>query len=514
MKRTRPRVDINLTELNQMLDHAVEAPLSQADCQKLKSTLQTLVELVKTYRNSEKTKDVLPPKGKAASSQAKAAANKPPRPGHGRNAASDFSGAKRIKVAHATLHSGDACPGCARGKVYQQKEPKPLVRIMGQAPLTATVYELERLRCNACGEVFTAEQPAEAGPDKYSDTTAPMIALLKYGSGVPFNRLENLQQSLGIPLPAATQWELVEEFAEPMQPAGNELIRQGAQGGVLHNDDTGMRVLRVTREPSDKRTGVFTTGIVSIVGQWKIALFFTGSKHAGENIAQVLKQRAENLPPPIQMCDALSRNMPKLAGVKILLAHCLAHGRRQIVDQAENFPEECQYVLDTLGSVYHNDELARERALPPEERLSFHQEHSAPLLKNLREWMNAQLDGHKTEPNSGLGKALSYLLKHWKKLTLFLSQPGAPIDNNIVERSLKKAILNRKNALFYKTLKGAQVGDLFMSLIHTCELNGVNPFDYLVELQRHKAELAAQPSEWMPWNYRETLLRLARGIAA
>jgi hypothetical protein len=172
--------------------------------------LQTLVELLKTYRNSEKTKAVLPPKDKAASSQAKAAATKPPRPGHGRNAASDFSGAKRVKVQHAALHSGDACPGCERGKVYQQKEPKPLVRIIGQAPLAATVYELERLRCNACGEVFTAEQPPEAGPDKYSDTTAPMIALLKYGSGLPFNRLENLQQSLGIPLPAATQWELLE----------------------------------------------------------------------------------------------------------------------------------------------------------------------------------------------------------------------------------------------------------------------------------------------------------------
>jgi hypothetical protein len=184
------------------------------------------------------------------------------------------------------------------------------------------------------------------------------------------------------------------------------------------------------------------------------------------------------------------------------------------VDQAENFPKECQYVLDTLGSVYHNDELARQRALSPEERLSFHQEHSAPLLKKLHEWMNTQLDEQKTEPNSGLGKAFSYLLKYWKKLTLFLSQPGAPIDNNIVERSLKKAIMNRKNALFYKTLKGAKVGDLFMSLIHTCELNGVNPFDYLVELQRHKAELAAHPSEWMPWTYRETLLRLAGGIAA
>ncbi len=295
-------------------------PLSRADYQTLKSTVHTLLEMVKTYRNTEKTKAVLPPKGKAACSQAEGTDKKPLRPGHGRNASSDFSDAKRVKVQHATLHSGNACPECARGRVYQQKEPKPLLRIMGQAPLTATVYELEKLRCKACGEVFTAEQPAEAGPDKYSETAAPMIALLKYGSGLPSNGLESLQQSLGIPLPATTQWELVEEFAEPAKPAWNELIRQAAQGGVLHNDDTGMRVLKVTREPSDKRTCVFTTGIVSIVNTWKIALFFTGPKHAGENIAQVLKQRAENLPALIQMCDALSRNMPKLTGVKILLA--------------------------------------------------------------------------------------------------------------------------------------------------------------------------------------------------
>ena len=113
-------------------------------------------------------------------------------------------------------------------------------------------------------------------------------------------------------------------------------------------------------------------------------------------------------------------------------------------------------------------------------------------MKELHEWMEAQLAEHKTEPNSGLGKAISYLLNHWRKLTLFLRQPGAPIDNNIVERALKKAILNRKNALFYRTLNGAGVGDLFMSLIHTCELNGANPFDYLTELQRHAAELARQ----------------------
>jgi transposase len=104
--------------------------------------------------------------------------------------------------------------------------------------------------------------------------------------------------------------------------------------------------------------------------------------------------------------------------------------------------------------------------------------------------------------------------KHLEKLTLFLRVAGAPIDNNLVERALKKAILHRKTSLFYKTRKGAEMADLFMSLIHTCELNGVNPFDHLTELQRHAEELKRKPSEWMPWNYRETLARLAKPAAA
>jgi transposase len=435
-------------------------------------------------------------------------------PGHGRNGAAAFTGAHRVALAHATLHSGDRCPACRQGRVYRQKEPATLVRFVGHAPLEATVFEMERLRCNACGEVFTAEEPETAGADKYDETAVAIIALLKYGTGVPFKRLERLQAHLGMPLPAATEWDLMAAAAKLLWPVLEELIRQAAQGNVMHNDDTGMRILRLAREPGDKRTGTFTSGIVSIMGAWTIALFFTGWKHAGENLAEVLKQRARELPPPIQMSDALSRNSPKVEGVEPLQANCLAHGRRQIVDVADNFPEECRYVLETLRDVYHHDTQAREQALSPEQRLRFHQEHSEPLMKGLHEWMEAQLAEHKTEPNSGLGKAISYLLNHWTKLTLFLRQAGAPIDNNIVERALKKAILNRKNALFYKTLNGAGVGDLFMSLIHTCELNGANPFDYLTELLRHSAELQQRPSEWMPWNYRDTLARLATPAAA
>jgi hypothetical protein len=209
------------------------------------------------------------------------------------------------------------------------------------------------------------------------------------------------------------------------------------------------------------------------------------------------------------MCDALSRNTPKLTGVQVLLANCLAHGRRQVVDVAANFPEECRHVLESLGAVYSFDAEAKERGLTPAERLTFHQSNSAPVMDDLHQWLKNQFAEHKTEPNSGLGKAISYLLRHWPELTLFLRQAGAPLDNNIAERMLKKAILHRKNALFYKTMNGARVGDLFMSLIHTCELNKVNPFDYLTALLRHLAELSVCPTEWMPWNYRRDATAVA-----
>jgi transposase len=508
MKRARRRIEVNLAELDRVLDGARQAPLSEEDHHKLREALHALAAMLVRPRNTEKTSSVVEkPEGSEDGEAGKQPdPNAPPPPGHGRNGAEAFSGASRVEIKHQKLMHGDRCPECGQGNVYVQKEPKVLVRIIGQAPLAATVYSLERLRCGACGQVFTAREPEGVGEDKYDESAAAMIAQLKYGSGTPFYRLEQLEKQMGIPLPAATQWEIVEQAAHPIKPARDELIMQAAQGEVVHNDDTSMRVLRLERDPSDERTGVFTSGIVSTREGRKIALYFTGSRHAGENLADVLKQRSGELPSPIQMCDALSRNVPRLAaGTEILLANCLAHGRRQFVDVAENFPNECRYVLEMLGQVYGKDAEARDRGLTPAERLQLHQERSTPMMDELHFWLESQLAERRTEPNSGLGQAIRYLLRHWQPLTLFLRKAGAPLDNNIVERSLKRAVLHRKNALFYRTLNGAEVGDLFMSLIHTCQLCSANSFDYLVELQRHARELAASPSEWMPWNYRETL---------
>lgn len=259
-------------------------------------------------------------------------------------------------------------------------------------------------------------------------------------------------------------------------------------------------------EEKSERTGIFTSGIVSTREGRKIALFFSGRKHAGENLADVLEERSLELGSPIQMCDALSRNMPK--ALKVIVANCMAHSRRKFVDVVEDFPKECQYVLELLAAVYKNDATAKDRAMSPQDRLSFHKAESGPLMEKLRIWMAEQIEGKKVEPNSGLGEAISYSQNHWKKLTCFLEVPGAPLDNNIVERALKKAITHRKNSLFYKSENGAHVGDMFMSLIYTCELHGVDPFDYLTELQRHAEALAANPLEWMPWNYKATLARI------
>jgi len=447
-----------------------------------------------------------------------------PLPGHGRNGQADYPTAKTETVPHHKLASGDRCPGCRNGKVYDQSErPGILVRVTGQPPLNAAVYHLQKLRCNLCGDIFEARPPVGVGDRKYDETAASMIALFKYGGGFPWNRLGKLQHCLGIPLPPSTQWDIVQDASRACEPAFEELQRQAAQGQVLHNDDTAMKILeRMGKRraaallaapigtdgahPRDTaRTGIFTSGIVSRLKDRRIALFFTGAKHAGENLAAILETRERHRRRPIQMCDALSRNLPK--NLKTIIAHCLAHGRRQFVELLGRFPAECTHILRVLGRVYKDDAIAQKRKLSALERLRFHQARSRPRLDKLHEYLEALIADKKVEPNSGLGEAIVYMLKHWQRLTLFLTKAGAPLDNNLCERALKMAILHRKNSLFYKTDTGAGVGDLYMSLIHTCQLNAADPFDYLTQLQRHTKEVRAHPEQWMPWNYRRIIDR-------
>jgi len=551
-------IEMNPAEFEELMRRAAQGAFEEDDYAKIRGVLNAylyVLELIDKKSTSiarlrkllfgastEKTADVVGrangdqgSSGQAGASTPEASAPAPKekpagKPGHGRNGANAYAGATRVKVRHPSLQAGDACPECPRGKVYLMAKPGIVIRLIGQPPVAATIYELDKLRCNLCGEIFTAQPPAEVGTAKYDASAVSIIAMLRYGLGFPFNRLERMQKDLEIPLAASTQWEIVSAVIPDLTPAYQELIRQAAQGEVVHNDDTNVKILELMGQDAKQeafhesgnqagrdgdqpeRKGLFTSGVVAISGGLKIALFFSGRQHAGENLKDVLRRRAGDLPPPIQMCDALSRNMS--GELKTIVANCLAHGRRQFVDVNERFPEECRYVLEALEKVYGNDDLARKNRLSAEQRLMFHQTQSGPIMQQLHDWLKRQFDERLVEPNSGLGAAINYLRKHWEKLTLFLRVAGAPLDNNICERALKKAILHRKNSLFYKTQNGADVGDIYMSLIHTCEMNKVNPSDYLIDLQRHAHEVAAAPAAWMPWNYHLQLVAAASPAAA
>jgi len=456
------RIELDRSELEAILEHA-KAALSEDEYTKLHAAMDTLIYLTQELEKNrvsvqrlkkllfgtttEKTRKVMERLLGEADKQKnsgddtaedKAPQTKPKAKGHGRNGADTYTGADKVRVPHASLKPGDACPNCKKGTVYGSVKPGHVVRVRGQAPLGATVYELQKLRCNLCGKIFTARTPPGVGPDKYDAESAAMIALLKYGSGLPFNRLQRLQGSLGIPLPAATQWEIVRDSAGVITSVFAEMIRQAAQGRLFHNDDTTMKILSQLGLPipstgsdpteASQRKGVFTSGIISVLDNIRIALFFTGHRHAGENLVALLKQRACELDPPLQMCDALSRNMP--GELDTIVGNCLAHGRRQFVDVGNNFPQECLYVLEILKEVYTNDAEAKRQQMSDQQRLQFHQKESGPKMDELKRWFAEQFEQRKVEPNSSLGAAINYMLTHWDKLTLFLRQPGAPLDKN------------------------------------------------------------------------------------
>ena len=444
-------------------------------------------------------------------SQAQAPAAAPPhRPGHGRNGAQVYSKAPLVTVNPPGLLAGDRCPQCAEGKVYDGT-PRTIVKVFGQPPLAATVYQLCQLRCRLCDATFTGPMPKGMTTHKYDPSCAAMLALMRYGSGMPFYRLEGLQASLNVPVSDATQWDIVARAVPAPRAAFNELIVQAAQAPLLHSDDTPAKILALKwerarlealgQDPTAK--AINTSCIVAVLEQRQVVLFFTGHQHAGQNLADVLAKRARELEPPIQMSDALAANFT--GEFETIIAKCLTHGRRKVVDLYAQFPEPCRQVIETLGQVYANDAHCHEAKLSPEQRLHYHQAHSDEPMQSLHRWMTEQFAQRQVEPNSALGQALRYLIKHWSGLTLFLRQAGAPLDNNLVERCLKRAILHRKNSMFYKTCTGAQVGDIYMSLIHTCQLCHINAYDYLRALQIHALQVLTTPSQWMPWNYTQQL---------
>lgn len=425
------------------------------------------------------------------------------KPGHGRMPHTVYKNCKEVEVALNELVAGMLCPNQCGGRLQNYK-PGAVIRITGQNIAQATRYVIEKLRCSTCLDIFSATLPPEAGDEKYDASFKAMMALMKYYVAVPFYRQEYFQGLLGFPLSDSTQWDLIENLAGYCYPIFNALKHCAAQGTVIHNDDSHVKILEVIAKIKtglhEGRTGMYTTGILAHYQSHQIALFINGTQHAGENLEALLKKRSVDQTPIIQMCDGLKANIPK--GLETILCNCLSHGFRKFKELEDYFERECVVILQALGHVFKVDEQTR--TMDVQTRLLHHQTHSRPVLEELRLYMEALINTHQVEPNSELGKAIVYMQKRWEALTRFLTVAGAPVDNNILERALKIAIRNRKNALFYRTCYSAHIGGMLTSLIYTCHLARENPLAYLVVLQKNAQAVLEAPEQWLPWNYRES----------
>jgi transposase len=436
--------------------------------------------------------------------------------GTGRLGADAYEGAERVACRHEELAVGQRCPVCGQGRLYALP-PGVEIRLDGNALLSAIRYEVEKLRCSACGEVFTAPLPAEASAEKYSPRARAVLALGRYYLGLPLYRLQGYQAMLGVPVPDATQWDQIEQVGDCGYIVFAYLERLAAQGELIYQDDTAVRILSLIGENVQiraqaaamglsrpkERTGMYTTALVVKVSEQTICLYYSGRAHAGDNLKALLSQRQAERDKPLVMSDALSHN--EADETRLIRCHCLAHGRRQFSDLEDVFPQECQVVLEALKQVFDHDEHARNAQLSSTARLAYHQDYSRPIMDALKKWLDTQRDERLVEPNSSLGKAIAYMQGHWETLTRFLSVAGAPLDNNMVERALKLFIRQRKNSLFYATEHSAYIASVLTSLIATCLQASVNALEYLVALQEHRAEVFADPAAWVPWTYQARL---------
>ena len=471
----------------------------------------TIARLRKLFQiqGSEKASNRKPNNDPASSTAKSNGGKKSDKKGHGRNSADAYKGATIVEVSHPELNPGDTCPeeSCG-GRLYEMSEPGTLVRVTGAPLASATRYNLQKLRCAICDIIYTAPLPKGVSAEKYDANFIAMLMINKYFMSVPLYRQDRLQNHLGIPLPASTQWSLMYRYKDMFAALFKAIFQDAANGDTLIFDDTSARVqseikaAKTAKKGEKKKHTCFTTGVVSLHEDHHTYLYVTDNRAAGKCMADILLKRNKALDTPVIMCDALSANIPQdIAEDLYVLCYCLVHARRQFYELPDGFDDLADKVIGLIGTIYDNE--ARTKGLSKEERLSFHKKNSLPIMAELKAYLEAQQN--EFEPNSIAGSAIEYVLKRWTSLTQFLRQINAPLDTNIVERALKLIIQVRKSSMFYKTLESAAFASHAQSAIYSAAQNDINPCDYLRALIENEKTVIDNAKDWLPWTYQASL---------
>jgi transposase len=526
---SKDKIEINqeeLTALINRIEHAIEyeLALSTEDLKLLLSAIVTLSELQQRIEDQDitlyKLRKLLGIIKKSESRRTN------------QNSSNKRNKTKKIRTNNkekkpipAIIHklteytAGQTCPACNHGKLYKYS-PGNLLRITGQMPYSAENHVTEQLRCNGCHKIYKANLPTHILEDgnanqQYGYSARTLMVINKFFTGTPYNHQSNLSEIFGLSISASTIFDQSEYVANDVMPIYYELMRGAANARNFLIDDTHNRILEQEPEVRAKRngkgtqtrTGVYTSGLIALLpNNREIVLFETSLGHAGEHLDKILSKRDPGLEKPIIMSDGLNSNTPTV--IEVEQTNCNAHSRRQFYDLESKYPKEIKWLLEQYSTIWKNEEKIRENNLNLEQRLKYHQENSLPVMERIKEWAINKQKEEDFEENSSLGKAVKYLLKRYKNLIKFCKVLGALIDNNRMEETLKIIIRGRKTAYFYKTINGAGVANVLISIIATAYRADINVFDYLLFLQKNKEEVKKKPHLWLPWNYAEQITKL------
>lgn len=431
---------------------------------------------------------------------------------HGRRSAQDFPDAAICHHTHTDLSVGCLCPECGRGKLYQYT-PRQYTTISGQPLFMATHHRVEQLQCNVCDEVFKADLSEEArldgadGRTLYSYSAVALIALFKFFGVVPLHRLQTVHQWMGLYVPDASMFDQCERLANVMAPVVKHMQQQAANAQLLFGDDTSACVIneRSAVLPERKtgklveRTGCHTTCVIAVTSEGhRIAYFRIGIQHTGEVLDALLSQRDQAREAPLVMSDALSANDVTLC--KVRHCYCNAHAVRKFKKLEDNYPE-AGYATERYKQIFDHEEYCKVNQLSPIQRLDYHREHSKPLFKEICTYGFNLFESQAIEPNSDIGQAYNYLLNNEYWLSAFYRYPGAPLDNNLVESTLRLPVHLRDAAPFYRNAIGAAIAASILTVGVTAYNAGVNLFDYFVAMLRHRDDVTSRPDCWLPWCY-------------
>lgn len=460
-------------------------------------------------QGSEKAANRKPKNDPASSDNKSSNSSEEDTKGHGRNSADAYQGADIVEVDHPELNPGDTCPAEAcGGRLYEMSEPGTFVQVTGAPLASATRYNMQKLRCAICEIIYTATLPEGVSDKKYDASFIAMLMINKYFMSVPLYRQDRLQNYLGIPLPASTQWDLMVAHEPMLKALYGALALDAANGLALCYDDTSVKIMseikaaKLAQKGEKNQHTCFTTGIVSLHEDHRTYLYITDNRTAGKCIAEIMALRHTDLDPPIMMCDALAANIPQgISEDLYILCFCLVHARRQFYELPNGYDDLADKVISLIGTIY--DHEAHTKGFSSEKRLAYHQEKSTPVMEELKTYLEEQK--LEFEPNSVPGKAIDYILNRWTQLSQFLRQIHAPLDTNIVERALKLIIQVRKSSMFYKTLSSAAFASYVQSALYSAAQNEINPCDYMSALIENQQAVLENPNAWLPWCYQEVL---------